>query len=412
MFRINIERLTGTLAALGRLGETREGMQRLAFTPADIEGREYVKGLMRKAGLEVRVDAAGNIIGRREGTVAGLAAVGIGSHTDTVPNGGKYDGALGVMGAIECVQTLKDRSVATRHPIEVLDFTNEEGTRFRRWLYGSRAMAGVLEDDDLTAVDNEGIDIGRRLKDVGGDVSRIMEAGRPRGDFSAYLELHIEQGPVLHQTRVPVGDVTAITGRIGMEVSIKGAANHAGTTPMSNRRDALLAASHLVQAVNSIATVEEICRVGTVGMVRVSPNAENVIPGQVDFSVEFRDEKLDRINDAGNRFTGMCKEMALHRDIDIEVSEIGLARPIPMSPKVREIIREVSAGLGLKTAPVPSGAGHDAQSMAEITQVGMIFVPSVDGISHSPREYTSPEACADGANVLLNTLLAIDEAID
>ena len=412
MLRINIERLTRTLAALGRLGETREGMQRLAFTPADIEGREYVKGLMRKAGLEVRVDAAGNIIGRREGTVAGLAAVGIGSHTDTVPNGGKYDGALGVMGAIECVQTLKDRSVATRHPIEVLDFTNEEGTRFRRWLYGSRAMVGVLEDDDLTAVDNEGIDIGRRLKDVGGDVSRIMEAGRPRGDFSAYLELHIEQGPVLHQTRVPVGDVTAITGRIGMEVSVKGAANHAGTTPMSNRRDALLAASHLVQAVNSIATVEEICRVGTVGMVRVSPNAENVIPGQVDLSVEFRDEKLDRINDAGNRFTGMCKEMALHRDIDIEVSEIGLARPIPMSPKVREIIREVSAGLGLKTAPVPSGAGHDAQSMAEITQVGMIFVPSVDGISHSPREYTSPEACADGANVLLNTLLAIDEAID
>ena len=412
MVRINIERLTGTLAALGRLGETREGMQRLAFTPADIEGREYVKGLMRKAGLEVRVDAAGNIIGRREGTVAGLAAVGIGSHTDTVPNGGKYDGALGVMGAIECVQTLKDRSVATRHPIEVLDFTNEEGTRFRRWLYGSRAMAGVLEDDDLTAVDNEGIDIGRRLKDVGGDVSRIMEAGRPRGDFSAYLELHIEQGPVLHQTQLPIGDVTAITGRIGMEVSIKGASNHAGTTPMSNRRDALLAASHLVQAVNSIATVEEICRVGTVGMVRVSPNAENVIPGQVDLSVEFRDEKLDRINDAGNRFRGMCKEMALHRDVDIEVQEIGLARPIPMSPKVREIIREVSAGLGLKTAPVPSGAGHDAQSMAEITQVGMIFVPSVDGISHSPREYTSPEACADGANVLLNSLLAIDEAID
>ena len=320
MVRINIERLTGTLAALGRLGETREGMQRLAFTPADIEGREYVKGLMRKAGLEVRVDAAGNIIGRREGTVAGLAAVGIGSHTDTVPNGGKYDGALGVMGAIECVQTLKDRSVATRHPIEVLDFTNEEGTRFRRWLYGSRAMVGVLEDDDLTAVDNEGIDIGRRLKDVGGDVSRIMEAGRPRGDFSAYLELHIEQGPVLHQTQLPIGDVTAITGRIGMEVSIKGAANHAGTTPMSNRRDALLAASHLVQAVNSIATVEEICRVGTVGMVRVSPNAENVIPGQVDLSVEFRDEKLDRINDAGNRFRGMCKEMALHRDVDIEVS--------------------------------------------------------------------------------------------
>ena len=412
MLKINADRLTGTLAALGRLGETPEGMQRLAFTPADVEGREYVKGLMRQAGLEVRVDAAGNIIGRKEGTVAGLPAIGVGSHTDTVPNGGKYDGALGVMGAIECVQTLKDRSLATRHPIEVLDFTNEEGTRFRRWLYGSRAMAGALEDDDLTAVDDEGVDIGRRLNDVGGDVSRIMEAGRPSSDFSAYLELHIEQGPVLHQTGVPIGDVTAITGRIGMEVSIKGMANHAGTTPMSNRRDALLAASHLIQAVNTISTAEEICRVGTVGMVRVSPNAENVIPGQVDISVEFRDEKLDRIHDAGNRFKGICRDMAVHRDIDIDVNEIGLASPIPMNSRVREIIQEVSVSLGLKTAPLPSGAGHDAQSMAEITQVGMIFVPSVDGISHSPREYSSPEACADGTNVLLNSLLAIDEAID
>ena len=273
-------------------------------------------------------------------------------------------------------------------------------------------MAGALENDDLTAVDDEGIDIGQRLNDVGGDVSRIMEAGRPSSDFSAYLELHIEQGPVLHQTHVPIGDVTAITGRIGMEVTIKGMANHAGTTPMSNRRDALLAASHLIQAVNTISTVEETCRVGTVGMVRVSPNAENVIPGQVDISVEFRDENLDRINDAGNRFKGICRETALHRDIDIDVEEIGLASPIPMNSRVREIIQEVSVSLGLKTAPLPSGAGHDAQSMAEITQVGMIFVPSVDGISHSPREYSSPEACADGTNVLLNSLLAIDEAID
>ena len=246
----------------------------------------------------------GNVIGRKEGAVAGLPAIGMGSHTDTVPKGGKYDGALGVMGAIECVQTLKDSDVTTRHPIEVLVYTNEEGTQFRRWLYGSRAMVGLLEEDDLTAVDEIGVSIGKRLKDVGGDITRIKEAARSSDEFSAYLELHIEQGPVLHRTEVAIGDVTAITGRIGMNVSVRGTANHAGTTPMGHRRDALLTATHVIQAVNAIATDEEICRVGTVGMVDVSPNAENVIPGRVDFSVEFRDETVDRIRRAAHPLPG------------------------------------------------------------------------------------------------------------
>ena len=186
MLKINAERLSETLESLGRIGETPEGMQRIAFSPADVEGREFVQDLMAKAGLSVRVDAAGNVIGRKEGAVADLPAIGMGSHTDTVPKGGKYDGALGVMGAIECVQTLKDSGVTTRHPIEVLIYTNEEGTQFRRWLYGSRAMVGLLEEDDLTAVDEIGVSIGERLKDVGGDVTKIMEAARSSDEFSAY----------------------------------------------------------------------------------------------------------------------------------------------------------------------------------------------------------------------------------
>ncbi len=202
--------------------------------------------------------------------------------------------------------------------------------------------------------------------------------------------------------------VTAITGRIALEVSIIGFANHAGTTPMTNRRDALLTASRIIQAVNSIATHEEICRVGTVGMAKVSPNAENVIPGRVDLSVEFRDVELDRLHEAVHRLNGICQQLVLDKDFEIKVSELGVTKSAPMSPRLREIIEKASLGLGLNTTSLPSGAGHDAQSMAEITDVGMIFVPSVDGISHSPKEYSDPEACANGANVLLNSLLAID----
>ena len=197
-----------------------------------------------------------------------------------------------------------------------------------------------------------------------------------------------------------------------MNVSVRGTANHAGTTPMGHRRDALLAATHVIQAVNAIATDEEICRVGTVGMVDVSPNAENVIPGRVDFSVEFRDETVDRIRRAAHRFREVCDALSQRYDVAIEIEEIGLASPAPMHDDIRHLIRESAKTLGLDITSLPSGAGHDAQSMAEITKAGMIFVPSVDGISHSPREYTSPEDCVNGANVLLQSLLALDAALD
>ena len=412
MLKINADRLKDRLEVLGHIGETPEGMQRIAFSPADVEGRSYVKQLMAEAGMDVRIDTAGNIIARKEGTKAGLPAIGMGSHTDTVPKGGKYDGALGVIAAIECVQSLKDAGVSTRHPIETLVYTNEEGTQFRRWLYGSRAMVGMMEDDDLTCVDDLGVSIGQRLKDIGGDVARISEAARSPDEFSAYLELHIEQGPVLQRTGVPIGDVTAITGRIGMNVSIRGFANHAGTTPMTHRRDALMAATHVIQSVNAIATEEEMCRVGTVGMVDVSPNAENVIPGRVDISVEFRDETTQRIRQAANRFREVCDGLCQRWDVSIDIEEIGLHAPAPMDEGLREVIRDSARKLGLDVASLPSGAGHDAQSMAEITRAGMIFVPSVEGVSHSPREYTPPEDCANGANVLLQSLLTLDATLN
>lgn len=408
-FRIKPQRLNDSLGELGQIGETAQGMMRLAFSPEDLAGRKYVSDLMKNAGMKIRIDSAGNLIGLKPGTNPDLPSIAVGSHTDTVPHGGKYDGALGVLSAIECVNSLKDLSIMTRHNLEIIDFTNEEGTGYGRWLYGSRAMTGLLEDMDLSAKDEHGISIGSRLQDVGGDIRRIHEAERQPGAFAAYLELHIEQGPVLHNSGTPIGKVTSITGRISLNVNIRGFANHAGTTPMSGRRDALLSASKIIQAVNSIATDEEICRVGTVGIARISPGADNVIPGQVMLSVEFRDENIQPLLDAETRITQLCQQESRISKIEIEISRIGLTHPSPMDSNIQQIIEESAHNHNLETRSLPSGAGHDAQSMATLTPSGMIFVPSIDGISHSPNEYSSPESCSIGANVLLSTILAIDQ---
>ena len=405
---INSERLNSTLQALGRIGESPAGMQRVAFSPDDVLGRSYVMELMRQAGLSVRVDPAGNIIGRRPGTDSRLLPIGLGSHVDSVPNGGKYDGALGVLSAIEAVQTLNDMDMVTGHTLEVLVFTNEEGTRFNRWLLGSRAMAGLWEEGDYQAVDGEGIGIAQHLQAIGGDLAKVAEVPRSQGEFHAYLELHIEQGPTLHRTGTSIGVVAGITGRAVYQVSIKGFANHAGTTPMDARQDALLAASKLTVAVNTIVTEEEICRAGTVGTMVANSDTINVIPGQVDLGMEFRDITMGRMVEAERRFRQVATELADVSGVKIEIQEVEMGEPCPVDPRIQEVIAQATTNLGLSQRSLPSGAGHDAQAMAAITRSGMIFVPSVDGISHSPQEYTSPEDCANGASTLLNSLLLLD----
>ena len=410
--RVDANRLNRALATLGDIGSTPEGMRRIAFSPADVDGRRYVIDLMEQADLQVRVDTGGNIIARRAGQDTQAAAIAMGSHVDTVPSGGKYDGAVGVMGAIEVVRTLNDLVVTTCHPVEVLVFTNEEGTRYNRWLFGSRAMAGLLEPADLKAVDGEGVSLAERLKAIGGDMDRISDSRRQKGELCAYLELHIEQGPVLHLNAVPIGVVTGITGRILLQVPVIGRANHAGTTPMDARQDALLAASRLVQSVNSIATTEEVCRVGTVGTMSVAPNAVNIVPGEVKLGVEFRDVEVDRLEDAARRLDEISAQIAEETETEIQVTREELGQPAATDGRLQELVTQAARQLGLASRPIPSGAGHDAQAMAAIADIGMIFVPSVEGISHSPREYSTPEACADGADVLLNTLLMVDESFD
>ena len=408
---INADRLNRTLKELGRIGETPQGMQRLAFSPADVAGRDYTIALMRRAGLETRIDPAGNIIGRRPGADPSLPAIALGSHTDTVPNGGKYDGALGVMGAIEAVRTLVDQGVTLRHPVEVLAFTNEEGTRFHRWLLGSRAMAGLLEPEDLTAVDDEGVPLNDRLSDIGGDLGRIEAARRKPGELAAYFELHIEQGPVLHQSRIPIGIVTGITGRAVFSVDLRGKANHAGTTPMTARHDALVYASRLVLAINRIAAELEVCRVATVGHIQAHPNAVNVIPGRVSLGVEFRDERMPSLAAAEEEFRRATAEIAGADGVVVAIEKLESTPSAPIPEPMQELAAEAADRCGLAHQRLPSGAGHDAQAMAAITSAAMIFVPSVDGISHSPEEFSTPGDCANGANALINLLLLADERL-
>ena len=407
--KINASRLNRSLVELGRIGETPQGMQRIAFSPADVAGREYAVSLMRRAGLETRVDAAGNIIGRRAGPAPHRPAIVMGSHTDTVPSGGKYDGALGVLGAIECLQTLAETDSALRHPVEVVIFTNEEGTRFHRWLIGSRAMAGLLEPEDLTAVDSEGVHLRDRMADIGGDFSRFEEAARRPGDLAAYLELHIEQGPTLEQSGTPIGVVTGITGRALFDVEVKGTANHAGTTPMPARRDALVSASKLVLAVERVAGELETCRVATVGSIQAHPNAVNVVPGSVRLGLEFRDISMDALSAAERELRQAAAAIAESDGVDMEIERHRFSQSVPIATRMQDLVEEAADRTGLAHIRLPSGAGHDAQAIAAVTDMAMIFVPSVNGISHSPQEYSTPQDCANGAQVLLELLLLADQ---
>ena len=408
-YSINESRINQTLQELGHLGESPEGMDRVAYSPEDIAGRDYTIKLMQEAGLETRIDAAGNIIGRRAGSDDNLPAIALGSHTDTVPKGGKYDGALGVVGAIEVIRTLEEQGHRTRHPLEVIDFANEEGTRFHRWLVGSRSMSGLLEQEDLDALDDDGLSLGPCIADIGGDLSRIGEAVRSPGELAAYFELHIEQGPYLHQSGNPIGVVTGITGRAVFEVEIEGKANHAGTTPMSTRRDALVSASKLVLNIQKMAAEQEICRVSTVGSIKAIPNAVNVIPGHASIGLEFRDTDMEALAAAEQELRRITDQAAVDDIVDIEVIRHRFTSAVPITADMQALVAEAAENCGMTWEPLASGAGHDAQAVANIAPVAMIFVPSIDGISHAIEEYSTPQDCANGAQVLLELLLLADD---
>lgn len=404
--RVNGKRIMDHILALAEFGKNPQGgASRVAYSDADKQGREYVLELLRDAKLDVTIDAAGNLIGRRAGSANNLKPLLIGSHIDTVPEGGNYDGVVGSMGAIEVAQTLAENNVTTRHPLEVVIFQNEEGG-----LIGSRAMDGELTEKELDLVSRSGKTIREGIKFIGGDVAKLADVRRQKGDIAAYLELHIEQGGILDSEKIKIGVVEGIVGINWWDVTIEGFANHAGTTAMNNRQDALLAAAKFIEAVNRIVTSVPGRQVGTVGRINALPGAPNVIPGKVVLSLELRDLEAAKINMLFERIQTEAQKIGTDSKTKFDFKEINVNIPAPTDSQIRSLISEAARDLGLTTKLLPSGAGHDAQDMARLGPVGMIFVPSVGGISHSPREFSHPEDIANGANVLLHTLLKLDKA--
>ncbi len=402
--RVNGDRIMGHINALAEFGKNPQGgVSRIAYSDADKQGREYVLGLLRDAKLDVSIDAAGNLIGKRAGSASGLKPLLIGSHVDSVPEGGNYDGVVGSMGAIEVAQTLAEKNVSLRHPLEVVIFQNEEGG-----LIGSRAMDGELTERELDLVSRSGKTIRDGIRFIGGDPSKLGGVRRNKGDIAAYLELHIEQGAILDTEKIKIGVVEGIVGINWWDVTIEGFANHAGTTAMNNRQDALLAAAKFIEAVNRVVTSVPGRQVGTVGRINALPGAPNVIPGKVVLSLELRDLDATKINSLYEKIRAEADQIATAGKTKFDFKEINVNIPAPTDTRIRSLISESARELGLSTKLMPSGAGHDAQDMARLGPVGMIFVPSVGGISHSPREFSHPEDIANGANVLLHTLLKLD----
>jgi N-carbamoyl-L-amino-acid hydrolase len=407
--RINGKRLEQRILELAEFGKNVQGgVSRVAFSDADIQGRDFLRSLMKDAGLKIRTDEAGNIIGRREGCNPELPPILFGSHSDSVPDGGIYDGALGVLGAIECVQTLEEKNIITRHPLEVIVFTDEEGG-----LIGSKTLIGTLTEGALEVVSHSGKTVKEGITAVGGRPDKLADAARKKGDIEAFIELHIEQGKVLESRNIDIGVVEGIVGINWWEVTVEGFSNHAGTTPMNMRQDALLAASHLIIAVNRVVTSVEGSQVGTVGRIRAEPGAPNVIPGKVIMSLELRDLEEEKINRLYKKIREEARAVEKKTGTRITFSPIeATAVPAPTDPRVQKDLMEAARELGLTSLLMPSGAGHDAQNLARIAPTGMIFVPSVGGISHSPKEYTRPEDMENGVNVLLHTILKIDQSED
>jgi N-carbamoyl-L-amino-acid hydrolase len=405
--RINAARLRKSLEDLSVFGRPAgglfaDGVSRFAYSDADIAGRRFAMGLIAAAGATPRIDAAGNIRALRGGRQAGLKPIMIGSHIDSVPGGGNFDGALGSMAAIEVLATLDERKVVLRHPLEVVLWSNEEGGTI-----GSGLATGRLDMKVLEGTAN-GIRRLDGLSRIGGNAAKLSDARISKGDLAAYLELHIEQSGLLERSGVPIGVVDGIVAIDEYDVEVRGFANHAGTTPMPDRKNALLAAAKLVVAVQEEVTRKPGRQVGTVGHLEVTPNARNVVPGLVKLTIELRDLNADNIKDIGQRIRFRAQAIASETQTLITIKDADDDPAALATPVVQRQIELAAADLGLKTMHLPSGAGHDAAMLAEVTEIGMIFVPSVAGISHSPRELTPWQDCANGAEVLLQTVLRID----
>ncbi|MEO5682751.1 MAG: Zn-dependent hydrolase [Chitinophagaceae bacterium] len=404
--RVNERRMEERILELGKFGkDTADRGYRVAFTKGDIAGRAWFMGLMKKAGLEVSIDYAGNIIGKRKGKNQALPPIAFGSHIDMVPDGGNYDGCVGSIGALEIIEVLNENKLVTTHPLQVIIFCNEEGGTI-----GSMAMAGHLTADGLKQVSQSGLTMAEGIKAIGGNPDSIAFCSRKKGDIKAYFELHIEQGGILAKENIQIGVVEGIVGIVHWEVTVNGFANHAGTTPMNMRQDALLAASRLIVAVNEVVTGYDGKQVGTIGKVSATPGAYNVIPGKVVMGLEIRDLSYEKIwtlfRDVEKRAATIASASGTSISFQLQANA---SKPAITEKNLQEKIAASAKAAGYSYKFMQSGAGHDAQEIALIAPVAMIFVPSAGGISHSPKEFTKTVDMGNGAHILLQAILKTDK---
>jgi len=409
---IRKDRLTERLDALGQIGATTEGgVTRLAYTPEYRRAETLVRSWMEEAGLSARLDAMGNLIGRREGKHTDLPCVMLASHIDTVINGGRYDGALGVLSAIETAQAMQEGGVELDAPLEVVAFMDEEGTRWQGGLCGSRAMVAELSDKDLQRRDDDGVTMSEAMQAWGLDLARLHGAVRAPTEIGSYLELHIEQGAVLESEGLAVGVVTGIAGLLLLSAHLQGSADHAGATPMGPlRHDALLGAAELALIAEKTAKATSSTCVATVGQLELKPGVFNIIPGEATPTFDIRDIDEAARDRAETQIRKAIAQVSQKRGLTAEVTEMLRAAPASLSGRVIEAVSESCKLVGLPAYRLPSGAGHDAQVMTELADVGMIFVRCRGGVSHSPSEYVSPEDAYLGARVMYETALRLGKA--
>lgn len=403
---IQVERLWNRLMQLGEIGkQTSGGVTRFSFTKEEQEAKRLVASYMEEAGMHVREDAVGNLIGRFDGRRADMPAVVIGSHIDTVPHGGKFDGALGVLAGIEVVQTLNEQQIELDHPVEVIAFTDEEGSRFGLGMIGSRSIAGTLTQEQLQQADQDGITIGEAMKQSGLDPNTIEEAKRESSTIKAYVELHIEQGRVLEKEGLSAGVVSGIAGPLWTKWIISGEAGHAGATPMDSRKDPLMAAAEIMQFMEEEAKKHP-ATVATVGQIAVKPGGVNVIPGEVEFTLDLRaiDEAIR--DKAETNIKAYAEQVCRKRNVVLNIEALQRITPVPCSGAIQEVIREACRKTGVEPIILPSGAGHDGMQF-KTWPIGMIFIRSKDGISHNPAEWSSKEDCGKGTEILYESVLAL-----
>lgn len=408
-YEINLERLKTDMAHINQFNNTPgNGVTRFSFSKEDREAREYLLDIFKELGLLVTIDGIGNIRAKYNPNNLDRTSIMVGSHIDTVPNGGEYDGLLGSISALEVVRTVKENEIEINRPIEIIIFSEEEGSNFGSGTLGSRVLTGHASYEDIKNLRTfDGENALTIIEKAGFDTNTIGEEKISSKEVYAMLEYHIEQGGVLEAEQIPLGIISSIVGLNTFQVTITGHANHAGTTPMKGRKDPLISASKLILEIENTAKETSDTAVSTVGKLSVSPGGTNVINNKVTFNVDIRDTDKDRILKMSKVLEENAIQICEENGTTVEIELLAETPPAKMSEEVITAFREAAKRRGTEYLDMPSGAGHDAMNMAHVVKTGMIFVPSKEGISHSKKEYTSPEEIEIGANILLDTVISL-----